>query len=381
MSAEYHVLERVELYVVRLLLRHRFETSSHGKGELDHIVVRAIDDHGHEGWGEAASPTEPYYGPETVDTCWSLLTDHFVPAILGRPWASPDQASSAWRQIRGNHFARAALDIACWDLIARAGDQSVASLLGGTRGDVLAGVSLGIEPTLDALLEQIELHVANGYRRVKLKIGPGWDVVPAQAVRARYPDLPLQVDANGAYAGMDDLRTFEALDELGLAMIEQPFPSDELLLHARLQERLRTPICLDESIASLGQARTALALDACRVVNVKVSRMGGIGPARDLHDLCRSAGVSVWCGGMHEFGIGRAANIALSSLAGFELPGDISGSDKYFESDIVDPLIRAADGRIEVPFGRPGLGFEPNVERISRLAIRSTVVSIADVRT
>lgn len=379
MSAERHVLERVELHVVRLMLRHRFETSSHRKGELDHIVIRVIDNHGHEGWGEAASPSDPYYGPETVDTCWSMLADHFVPAILGLPWMTPEEAAQAWRPIRGNQFARAALDIACWDLASRANGISVATALGGSRTEVLAGVSLGIEPTIDALIEQVDLQVANGYRRVKLKIGPGWDVDPIRAVRARHPDLPLQVDANGAYSGVDDLPIFEALDKLGLSMIEQPFPGDELLLAAWLQERLRTPICLDESITSLGQARTAIALGACRVVNIKVSRMGGLGPARDLHDLCRAAAIPVWCGGMHEFGIGRAANVALSSLTGFEMPGDISGSDKYFDADIVDPKIRATDGCITVPFERPGLGFEPNVKRIAKFAIRSAVVTSAGI--
>jgi o-succinylbenzoate synthase len=352
-------LDRIELFLVRLPLVHEFETSSHRKGHLDHILVRITDTDGAFGWGESASPTDPYYCGETVETCWLMLRDYFGPALLGAQFETPDQAAGHLRQFQGNRFARAALDIACWDLTCRRLGVSVASALGGTARDVPAGVSLGIEPTIDALLDQVAAYVGHGYRRVKLKIRPGWDVEATRHVRASFPHIGLQVDANGAYDAdgtSDDV--FARLDELGLLMIEQPFGETDLLGHARLQQRLRTPVCLDESITTAGLARAALALEACRVINIKVSRLGGLGPARQVHDLCRAHDVPAWCGGMHEFGVGRAANIALASLPGFTLPGDVSGSDKYFARDVVDPPVRAVDGRVPVPADRPGLGHE-----------------------
>jgi O-succinylbenzoate synthase len=352
-------LERIELFLVRLPLVHEFETSSHRKGHLDHILVRITDADGAVGWGESASPTDPYYCGENVETCWLMLRDYFGPALLGRPWETPDQAATCLRQFQGNRFARAALDIACWDLASRRLGVSVAAALGGTAADVPAGVSLGIEPTIDALLDQVAVHVGQGYQRVKLKIRPGWDVEPTSRVRASFPDIGLQVDANGAYDGSQpDHEVFARLDELNLLMIEQPFEETDLLGHARLQQQLRTPVCLDESITTVGLARAAFALQACRVVNIKVSRLGGLGPARQVHDLCRAHEVPAWCGGMHEFGVGRAANIALASLPGFTLPSDVSGSDKYFAQDVVEPPIRAVAGRVPVPAGRPGLGHE-----------------------
>jgi o-succinylbenzoate synthase len=352
-------LDHIELFLVRLPLVHEFETSSHRKDHLDHILVRVTDTDGATGWGESASPSDPYYCGENVETCWLMLREYFGPALLGRPFETPEQAAGYLAQFQGNRFARAALDIACWDLTSRRRGLSVAAALGGTARDVPAGVSLGIEPTIDALLAQVAVHVGHGYQRVKLKIRPGWDVEPTRHVRASFPDIGLQVDANGAYdaseAGDD---VFARLDELGLLMIEQPFEETDLLGHARLQQRLQTPVCLDETITTPGLARAALALTACRVINIKVSRLGGLGPARDVHDLCRAHEVPAWCGGMHEFGVGRAANIALASLPGFTLPSDVSGSDKYFARDVVDPPVRAASGRVPVPADRPGLGHE-----------------------
>ena len=352
-------LERIELFEVRLPLVHEFQTSSHRKGHLNHILVRITDTDGAAGWGESACPTDPYYCGETVETCWLMLSEYFAPALLGVPWEAPADAAAGLRRFQGNRFARAALDIACWDLATRRRDLSVARALGGTAREVQAGVSLGIEPTIDGLLEQVAAHVAQGYERVKLKIGPGWDTEPTSHVRSAFPDIGLQVDANGAYDGdRPDMEMFARLDEFGLLMIEQPFAETDLLGHARLQQRLRTPVCLDESITTIGMARTALALQACRVINIKVSRLGGLGPARDVHDLCRAHEIPAWCGGMHEFGVGRAANVALSSLPGFTLPSDVSGSDKYFTEDVVDPPVLACGGRVPVPADRPGLGHE-----------------------
>ncbi len=346
----------VELRVVRLPLVHEFETSSHRKNHLDHIVVRATTSDGVVGWGECASPSQPYYCAETVVSCWDVLVEHLVPLLLGRPWEHPGEASALLANVMGNNFARAGLEMACWDLYCRQLGRPLADVLGGTAEAVPAGVSLGIEPTIDALLAQVAGHVADGYRRVKLKIRPGWDTEPVRQVRAAYPELPLQVDANGAYQSHD--RALLALDDHGLLMIEQPFATDDLLAHAELATRMRTPICLDESITSPAVLRTALKLRAAAIVNVKVSRLGGIGPAQAVHDECLDRGVPVWCGGMHEFGIGRATNLAVASLPGFTLPSDVSGSDKYYLSDIVTVPIRADDGMVAVPRSQPGIGVD-----------------------
>jgi o-succinylbenzoate synthase len=359
----------VEAFRVRLPLVHEFETSSHRKSSLEHILVRLEDSTGVVGWGEIASPSEPFYSSETVDTCWWMLAHHLAPAVLAHRWTTPGEADLAWARIRGHKFAKAGFDMACWDLACRREGVSLATALGGTRTTVAAGVSLGIEPTIDDLLSQVQLHLDGGYQRIKLKIAPGWDTEPVRAVRASYPDLTLQVDANGAYdEDPVHLQALQALDAYDLLLIEQPFAPGALAAHARLQARLDTALCLDESIDDLDQLDTAVALDAAKILNIKVSRMGGLTPARQAHDRAVAAGWQVWCGGMHEFGIGRAANVALASLAGFVLPGDISGSDKYYTQDVVDPPIRAYDGQVSVPLDRPGLGHDVDEDRIRSLA-------------
>ncbi len=294
--------------------------------------------------------------------------------MIGRDWASVEEMVGLFGPVKGNQFARAGLEMAAWDLLATGQGRPLAEVLGGTRAEILSGVSLGIERDLGSLIEQVDRYVAEGYRRVKLKIAPGWDFEPVRAVRERYPDLPLQVDANSAYtlADSDRLRT---LDRFDLLLIEQPLAHDDIIDHATLQRSLRTPICLDESIHSADDARKALDLGACRIINIKVSRVGGLGEARRIHDLCRARGVPVWCGGMHEFGVGRAANLAIASLPGFTLPGDVSGSDKYYREDLVEPPIRADRGAIAVPAG-PGLGFRPRLDRIEAATLRSFAIEV-----
>jgi O-succinylbenzoate synthase len=248
-------------------------------------------------------------------------------------------------------------------------------LLGGVRRRIASGVSLGIEPDLGKLCGLIDQYVAEGYRRVKLKIAPGHDIETVRVVRERYPDLPLQVDANSAY-GLDDLARLQALDAFDLLLIEQPLAHDDIIDHARVQERMSTPICLDESIHSADDARKAIEIGACRVINIKVSRVGGLWNARRVHDVCFERGVPVWCGGMHEFGIGRAANVAIASLPGFTLPGDISGSNKYYREDLVEPPIRAREGLVDVPES-PGIGHQPMLERIGAQTLRQWSASQA----
>jgi O-succinylbenzoate synthase len=274
--------------------------------------------------------------------------------------------------VRGNNFAKAGLEMACWDLFTRVANQPLAAALGGTRSEIYSGVSLGIEPTVEGLLDQVEHYLAQGYKRIKMKIGPGRDLAYVRAVRERWPAVLLMADANSAYTldNPEHVAALRALDDLDLMMIEQPLADDDIVDHARLQDQLETPLCLDESIHSVHDARTALDLGSCRIINVKVSRLGGLSEARRVHDLCFARGIPVWCGGMHEFGVGRAANVAICSLPGFTLPGDVSGSDKAYREDIVDPPIRAYSGAIQVPFDRPGLGFDANFERIKASTIR-----------
>ena len=349
-------IERVDLKLVKLPLVRTFRTSSSSKSTISHILVRVVTDVGDVGWGECASPSDPYYCPETTETCWHILKDFLVPAVLGRTWETMEELVNLYRHVKGNNFAKAGLEIACWDALAHHQGQSLSSLLGGERTAIESGVSLGIEQEIAPLLDLIAQYQQEGYRRIKLKIAPGWDVEVVRQVRERYPDLPLQVDANSAYT-LADLDHLRQLDPFNLLLIEQPLAHDDIIDHVQLQKALSTPICLDESIHSADDARKALDLKACKVINIKVSRVGGLLEAKRIHDLCLGRGIPVWCGGMHEFGVGRAANLAISSLPGFTLPGDISGSDKYYREDLVMPEIKAVEGLVEVP-GGVGLGHE-----------------------
>lgn len=373
-------IERIRLFALRQDLQHSFETSSHRKSGIEHILVEVSDADGRTGWGEIASPSDPFFGAETTATAWEIATRYLVPALLGARGDDPAELEAGWRRVRGNEFAKAGFSGALWDLHARTRGVALAAALGGTREQVVAGVSLGIEPSIDELLAQVELQRAAGYPRVKLKIAPGWDVEPVRAVRAAHPDLDVHVDANGAYPDDDaSASVFRRLDREGLTMIEQPFAPRDLVAHAELQARIDTDVCLDESVVDLGDLRTMLRLRAGRVLNIKVSRMGGLTVARAAHDLAVDAGIPVWCGGMHEFGVGRAANVAISSLPGFLLPSDVSGSDKYYADDIIAPPVSAAAGRVPVPT-TPGIGHEVLVARIERDATRRFDTAPSDVR-
>ena len=371
------VVTDITLSIVRLDLVHEFETSSHRKSALEHIVIAVRSSDGAIGWGECASPSDPYYAGETTETCWLMLRDYLGRHLLGQPWEHPDHVAALLARVAGNNFARAGLEMACWDLFARVQGQPLAQVLGGSAPTIEAGVSLGIEHTIDDLLQQVAHHVADGYRRVKLKIRHGWDLEPTRAVRTAFPDLALQVDANTAY-GREDIDHLRGFDDLGLLMIEHPFDEDDLLTHAELRRRIATPVCLDESITSPAVLRTALQLGATSIVNVKVSRLGGLGAAREVHDDCRANDIPVWCGGMHEFGIGRAANLAIASLPGFVLPSDVSGSDKYYALDIVAPPIRAVDGLVAVPWNSPGIGHEVDMAIVELFTRRTERLFLAD---
>lgn len=350
------------LHDVELPLVHSFATSSHRKSSLRHLLVEIIDADGAHGWGEIASPAGPYYASETTDTAKHVAQHYLVPALLGAEWEHPDEIYALFGKVRGHYFAKAGVEMAAWTLWSQATGIPLGEALGGTRQTIIAGVSLGIEPTIEDLLIQVDKHIAAGYPRVKLKIAPAgpdteaWDVEPVRAVRDKYPELDIHVDANGAYAGdRAGFDVFRQLDHFGLTMIEQPFTPRNLLDSARLHAELQTPVCLDESIETVDDLHTAIELNACGVLNVKVSRMGGLGAARAAHDLATEAGWPVWIGGMHEFGIGRLANVAAASLPGMSLPSDVSASDKYYAEDIIDPPVRADRGHVTVPTV-PGLG-------------------------
>ena len=349
-------LDAIEVRLVRLDLVEPFETSF-GSFASRLVVLVRMESGGLEGWGEIVAMEQPLYSYETVATAVHAVREFFAPALLRAPLSGIEDLAARLGAFRGHPMARAGLELAFADLLARARGVSLSTLLGGTRDRIAAGVSLGIQPRIPDLLERIERHVALGYRRIKVKIKPGWDVEVVEQARRRHPEIALSVDANAAYrlADRDHLRL---LDRFGLQMIEQPLDYDDLVDHAELQRALETPICLDESIGNARAARQALDLGSCRIVNVKVGRVGGYSQALAIHDLCLSRGIPVWCGGMLESGIGRAHNIALASLPGFTLPGDISASRRYFARDIIAPEVEVGpDGMVEVP-RRAGLGFE-----------------------
>lgn len=364
-------IDRVELRELHVQLRFRFETSFGVEQQLRKVLV-TIYGGGLEGYGEVTAGNTPGYSSETVDTAWLALEHYILPRVLGKNYATAAQLIGELEPIRGHNMAVAALETAFWDLQARAAGLPLWVLLGGSRQRHPVGASLGIQPSVEATVELAQAHAEQGYRRLKFKIKPGWDVTPLRAVRQALPDMPLTVDANSAYR-LTDARVFQALDELALDYIEQPLAFDDMVDHARLQAMLRTPICLDESIHSPQDARKALALGAGRVINVKVGRVRGHLLARRLHDVARSFEAPVWCGGMLELGIGRAHNLQLSSLEGFTLPGDTASASRYWQEDIVEPLLDAVEGVQTIPEG-PGIGVTPRRELLERLTVRRQLI-------
>jgi O-succinylbenzoate synthase len=365
-------IEQIEIRYLEMPLVQPFETSF-GREEARQTIVVAVRGEGVTGWGEAATSAGPWYEYETVETCWHVLCDFLGPQVVGQDVATLGDAAHLMRRVRGHHLAKMGLEAAVADLLGQAQGASISHLLGGTRARVPVGVSIGVQDSVPALLDRIGAFWAQGYSRIKIKIRPGWDVDVVRQVRERFPDIPLMADANSAYT-LADAGLLLALDEFGLMMIEQPLAYDDLVDHAELQRQLRTPICLDESVPSLAAARAALALGSGRIINIKPGRVGGLTVARAIHDLCRERGVPVWCGGMLETGIGRAHNLALASLPGFSLPGDISGSARYFHQDVVEPPFEVSpDGTMTVPTG-PGIGVAVRFDRLDAATRRHAVV-------
>ncbi len=345
----------IEIVRIDMPLRAPFETSFGVSTERDVILLRAVRDDA-EGWGECVAMSAPVYSEEFNDAALLVLRDHLIPAVLADQSIRAARVGRRLARFKGQRMAKSALELAILDAELRSAGMSLADYLGAERDRVTPGVSIGIQPSVEALLDVVGEHLAAGYARVKLKIMPGWDVEPVAAVRERFGfGVMMQVDANTAYT-LADASHLARLDAYELLLIEQPLADDDLTEHAELARSLRTPICLDESIVSAKSAADAIALKACSIINVKPGRVGGYLEARRVHDVCRAAGVPVWCGGMLETGVGRAANLALAALPGFVLPGDVSASDRYFEQDITEPFV-LRDGTIDVPTG-PGLGVD-----------------------
>jgi len=361
-------IERIELLEIRMPLVHFFETSFGRTTDRRIVLLRAWAD-GLEGWGEVTCGENPFYSYETPDTAWHVLRDFLIPWALEKSWESPADLAERFRPVRGHNMARAALENALWDIEAQSRGVPLADLLGGTLEEIPCGVSIGIQNSPEELLEKVRHEVAAGYQRIKVKVRPGWDVEILERIRHEFPGIGLMADANSAYT-LADTEHLKLLDRFDLMMVEQPLGWDDLVDHSHLQRELKTPICLDESIHSAEDARKALEIGACKIINIKLGRVGGHSAARKLHNFCLAQHVPVWCGGMLESGIGRAHNIAMSTLPGFVLPGDVSASRRYWAQDLIDPEVTVtAKGTIVVP-RKPGLGYVPNLARIEKLTVR-----------
>ena len=361
-------LTELELRLVGLPLKSPFRTSFGVETEKVCVLTRVVTEDA-EGWGECVAGLDPGYSEEWNESAWLVIRDFLAPALFEAGDVITDDLDRVLGGVRGNPMAKAAVIDAFLDAELRAEGRSLAEHLGADKVRVACGVSLGITDTTAELLERVEGYLADGYQRIKLKIEPGLDVERVGAVRAAHPDILLSVDANAAYT-LDDIAVFQALDAFDLLMVEQPLHHDDLVQHAKLQSQILSDICLDESIRTAADAAAAIELGACRIVNIKQGRVGGIPEARRIHDVSRAAGVPMWCGGMLETGIGRATNLALAALPGFTLPGDTSASSRYFTDDITEPFVVDPDGTMAVPTG-PGIGVVPLVDRLEACTIRT----------
>lgn len=362
-------IQSIELREIRLPLVHFFETSFGRTYERRIMLARLADADDAEGWGECTAPEGPFYSEEWIDGAWEVTKSFIAPAVLGHEVERAADVAGLFARVRGNRMAKAAVENAAWDIESQRAGLPLWKHLGGSRREIPCGVSIGIQDSVEQLLDKIERELAAGYQRIKIKIKPGWDVSVVERVRARFADVSLMVDANSAYT-LEDVALFRELDRHRLLMVEQPLAHDDMLDHARLQKEISTPVCLDESVRSAEDARKALELGACRVVNIKLGRVGGHSEARRVERVCRERGVPVWCGGMLESGIGRAHNIAMATLEGFTLPGDVSASARYWEEDVIEPPVTVSPRGTIVAPDSPGLGFRVNLKRIDELTVR-----------
>ncbi|MGI8773047.1 MAG: o-succinylbenzoate synthase [Acidobacteriaceae bacterium] len=365
-------IDAILLREIRMPLVEPFRTSF-GTTTDRRVLLVEVHAEGLTGWGECVAGEHPYYSEESIDTAWVVLMGELAPMLAAAEIENAGSCSPILSRVRGNRMAKAALECAIWDLEAQLLKQPLAELLGGTRTTIPCGVSIGIQPTMEAQLAKVERELAAGYQRIKLKCQPGWDVEMLEAVRERWPEIMLSVDANSAYR-LKDMDHLAHFDRFGLLMIEQPLWADDFYYHSMLQKRLETAVCLDESIRNRRDALAAIDMESCRIINIKIGRVGGIGEAIAVHNAAEERGIPVWCGGMLETGIGRSHNIALSSLPNFQLPGDVSASRRYWAEDIIDPEVTvSAEGEITVPT-TPGRGFEVKETMVKRLTVRTEEV-------
>lgn len=359
-------IERIELRKIHLPYVSPFETS--GWRELGrHPIIVRVDAAGITGWGETAVGVNPFYSEECTASCWVIMRDYLIPMLMDADLSGPEDVPAAYAKVRGNRMAKSGLEFAVWDLFAKMKEISLANMLGGTRSKVEVGVSVGIQPDIDTLISVVGQYIEDGYRRIKLKIKPGWDIEPTRAVRETWPDIKLQVDANSIYT-LEHAAHLAQLDRFNLLLIEQPLPHDDIFDHAKLKTQLNAPLCLDESIVSPDHCRWAIEMNACDIVNIKPARIGGFVDSVKIHDMCQEIDMPVWHGGMLETGIGRVGNVALASLPNFTLPGDISANDRYFARDIVtNPFTLNEDSTLTVPTapGNGALVDEPYLEEVT----------------
>jgi O-succinylbenzoate synthase len=366
-------IEAITMREIRMPLVHFFETSF-GRTTERRIFLVSVHCEGVTGWGECVAGEGPFYSPEWIETAWATTTKYLGPALIGRTIASASDSAMCMAHVRGHRMAKAALENALWDAEAQQRKQPLWKLLGGTRRDIACGVSIGIQESVEQLLEKIQIEVAAGYQRIKIKVKSGWDLLPLERIRSRWPNILLSCDANSAYT-LDEVEHLRKFDRFKLLMIEQPLWNDDIYYHARLQRELQTAICLDESIRHARDAAAAVETKACRIVNVKVGRVGGFSEAKKVHDACQDNNVPVWCGGMLESGIGRAHNIALSTLQNFRLPGDVSASRRYWKEDIIEPAVEVSpQGTIAVS-DEPGTGYRIREELIEKLTVRKETIA------
>ena len=366
-TAQLTPLDSIELRTISLPFRSPFETSL-GLQNSKEALILILEKEGLIAYGECVAGTSPSYSEETISSAQHIISQFLVPALLTKEFVNPEEFLNSTRTIRGNNMAIASVEMSLWDLMGKLKQQPLSQLLGGIKSEVQVGVSIGIQPSIQRLIQKVDLHLAEGYKRIKVKIRRDFDIEPLKAIRKQFPDAPLQADANSAYT-LEDTQLLKQLDSLNMILIEQPLGPDDILDHSKLQKELATPICLDESIRTVDDARKAIELQACRIVNVKAGRLRGLQRSKQVHDLCVKHDTPVWCGGMYETGIGRAYNIALASLPGFTLPGDISASKYYFLRDIITEEFELTDqGTIKVPDG-PGIGIHVDQKRLDSCTI------------
>lgn len=365
-------VEAITLREIRMPLVHFFETSF-GRTYDRNIVLVTVHCEGVNGWGECTAGEDPFYSEESFETAWYAMVKYLAPAVVGKTLAGGRDVAPLFARVRGHRMAKAAVEDALWDAEAQQRQTPLWKLLGGTRREIPCGVSIGIQDSLDQLMQKVETELASGYRRIKIKVKPGWDVEAFARIRARWPEIVLSCDANSAYT-LEDLALLKQFDRFNLLMIEQPLWHDDFYFHAQLQKQLKTKLCLDEAIRTARDAQAALELGACGIVNIKVGRVGGFTEAIAVHDVCRERDVPVWCGGMLESGVGRVHNIALSTLSGFTLPGDVSASKRYWKEDVIEPEVEVSkDGFIAIK-DAPGSGYRIREDLIEKLTVREETI-------